>query len=176
MVRTEADFRPLPPPTAGDTHGNLQTKRVRIADGRKRPPAKGLVQCNVKVRGRARDRFEQAFERAQKAAPEITKGDFFELVLAAFEAGESGTDLAKVAELARRVPTPPAVDRRDGRTEFIELFATHELARSLKARAKERNWTVSCAMENACAEAKDAAHALREPCPHCGKPRVAGKG
>src|SRR5262245_56862643 len=177
MVKTaEPDFKPLPPPTAAETHGNLQTKQVRIPQGKKRPE-KGLVQCNVKVRKRARDRFEHAFKRAQAATAgddvELTKGAFFEMVLAAFEASESGgANLAEAAKIICRSPQPSAQDRRDDRSEYLEVFATPELARAIKTRSNEKGWTISGTIENACAEAM----ALpKEPCPHCGKAREAGK-
>ena len=70
---------------------------------------------------------------------ELTKGDFFEMVLAAFEAAEAGTDLADAAKALARSPQPSAHDRRDDRTEFLEVFATPDLARALKTDPRKRD-------------------------------------
>jgi hypothetical protein len=166
-IKSESEFKPLPPPTAAETHGNLKTKLVRTP----KKPLKGLVQCNSKVRPRTRERFEEAYDRARKvtadAGEDLTKGDFFELLLAAFEAQEKGGNLVDAAKLVGS-PQQSDQDRQAGRTEHLEVFATPDLARALKTRSKEKGWTISDTVEHACAEAM----ALkREPCPHCGKPR-----
>ena len=161
----------MPPPTAAETHGNLKTKVVRTP---KKRPQKGLVQCNNKVRPRTRERFEEAYGRTLKvsggAGEDLTRGDFFELLLAAFEAQEKGENLVDAAKLVARSPRQSDQDRQAGRTEHLEVFATPDLARALKTRSKERDWTLSDTIENACAEAMAR---KREPCPHCGKPKEA---
>jgi hypothetical protein len=165
------DFKPLPPPTADDTLGNVLTKRVRVSDGRKKRPRKGLVQHNVKVRARASDRFNEIAESMKETDPEFTKGDLFELMLEAYEASKNKSDLASIAKAGRRAPSPEPHDRAEGRTVHFDLFATADLAQGLKIRAKEKGWSISATIENACADAKDYQAVMREPCPHCGKGR-----
>jgi hypothetical protein len=169
-IKSEAEFSPLPPPTAAETHGNLKTKLVRARSAKR--PQKDLVQCNVKVRRRTRDRFEAVFKRVLKTAAaaggDLTKGDFFEMMVAAFEAQETGTSLVDAAKAVARTPQPSDQDREDERTEHVDVFATPDLARALKSRSKEKGWTIGATIENACAEAM---HLKGEPCPHCGKAR-----
>lgn len=164
------DLSPLPPPTANETHDNIQVKRVKVTDARSKRPQKGLVQCNVKVRARARDRFEDAFDRARRTSnPDITKGEFFELVLAAFEAYEKKGGLVAAAEAIRKAPQPAPIDKAEGRTDYLEVFAVPPLAKLLKDRSVKMGWTLSATIEHACSVAKDA----EKPCPQCGKQRHA---
>ena len=172
MVKSEFEFRHMPPPTAAETHGNLKTKVVRTP---KKRPQKGLVQCNNKVQPRTRERFEEAYGRTLKvsggAGEDLTRGDFFELLLAAFEAQEKGGNFSLMPRSWwQRPPRQSDQDRQAGRTEHLEVFATPDLARALKTRSKERDWTLSDTIENACAEAMAR---KREPCPHCGRPKEA---
>ena len=167
------DLKPLPAPGPRDTLGNAQTKRIRVKDGRKRRPQKGLVQFAVKVRSRVRDRFEAAFEAARDAADgNLTKGDFMDMVLAGYEAQAAGADLAATAAAVTRDPVPSKQDRDDGRTIALSVFATRPLAKALNQRAKANDWTLSETVEHACAQAKHIDHLeqqLAGPCPHCGK-------
>lgn len=139
------EFSPLPPPKPSETFGNLKTKRVKTADGRKRRTSKGLVQFNVKVRARVRSQIEAAYEAAREQDPDMTKGDFIERMFAAYQSigGQAG-------------PTPSAADRAAGRTEALTVFATPALAKVLDGRTKARGWTLGATIENACALAKEA--------------------
>ncbi len=85
LSAAESDYKPLPPPTADETHLNLQTKVARVKVTSSKPSKGGLVQCNVKVRPRARDRFEESYARAAQSKPDLTRGEFFEALLAAFD-------------------------------------------------------------------------------------------
>jgi hypothetical protein len=166
------DLKPLPPPAADDTHGNVRTKRVRVSDDRKKRPRKGLVQHNVKVRARASDRFNELAESMKATDPEFTKGDLFELMLAAYEASKDKSGLASITKVGRLAPVPEPRDRAEGRTVHFDLFATPELAQGLKSRSNEKKWSISATIENACADAKDFQAFMKVPCPHCGKRRV----
>jgi hypothetical protein len=80
---------------------------LAIKGAKLRRPAKWdgpLVQCNVKVPSDVRHRFEDAFKRAQAAHPELTKGEFFEVALAAFEAAERPKLVASSSEGAGSIP------------------------------------------------------------------------
>lgn len=137
------DFTPLPPPKANETFGNLKTKRVRTSDGRKKRPSKSLVQFNVKVRSRVRSQIEAEYGAAREQAPDLTKGEFMERMLAAYQSG-GGT-----------APVPSAADRAAGRTEALTMFATPALASVLDGRSKARGWTLGATIENACVLAKE---------------------
>jgi hypothetical protein len=165
MVKSEEELRWLPPPRPDDTHGNLQTKRVRVTDGRQRRPRKGLKQFAIKARARVLDIFTEAFEQMSAGDPSITRGDLLELMVASFVKTPSA------ARTARLAATPDPRDRTEGRVEHIDLFATPDLARALKARSAEKKWTLSATIENACTDAKDYAVLVKTPCPKCGKVR-----
>ena len=96
-------------------------------------------------------RFEDTFERAKaKAGDELTKGEFFEMLLAAYEAKTSGVDLMRVAEIMQRDAVPPPKDREAGRTRVLTVFATEVLATALERRSVNQGWTVSETIEHAC--------------------------
>ncbi len=173
-MKAESDYKPLPPPTADETHLNLQTKVARVKVTSSKPSKGGLVQCNVKVRPRARDRFEESYARAAQSKPDLTRGEFFEALLAAFDVKgpTKAADIAKMTDTIRTPAQPPAADRVDGRTVFLEVFATPLLAKFLQERAQAKGWTLGGTIENACAEAKEAARLAQEPCEHCKKPRT----
>jgi hypothetical protein len=166
------DLKPLPPPTADDTHDNVQTKRVRVSDGRKKRPHKGLVQHNVKVRARTSARFNELYVSLKTTDQEFTKGELFEQMLMAYVTSKDKSGLASVTKAARLDPVPEPQDRAEGRTAHFDLFATPELAQQLKSRSTERKWSISATIENACTDAKDFQAVMKSPCPHCGKRRA----
>ena len=116
-------------------------------------------------------------KKASKTAAgnvDITKGDFFEMLLVAFEGKAQNVDLAKLAETMGQAPVPPARDKAAGRDRAVELFVTGDLAKALNRRGSKHGWTISETVEHACAMAKRAeglAAELEQPCGHCGKPR-----
>ncbi len=54
-------------------------------DGRERIGLDKLVQLNIKVTDEAKNRFEVAYEHARTVVSGLTKGDFYEVLLSAFE-------------------------------------------------------------------------------------------
>jgi hypothetical protein len=99
----------------------VQTKRVRVSDGRKKRPHKGLVQHNVKVRTRASDRFNELAKGMQATDPEFTTGELFEFMLAAYEASKNKSGLASIAKAGRLDPVPEPLDRAEGRTVHFDF-------------------------------------------------------
>ena len=176
----EENYRAMPPPMPGDSFGNMETQKVRVnpQSGKPKNQNKGLVQLNVKVKGKVKSRFEALYaDTANKAAAgnvDITKGDFFEMLLVAFEGKAPNVDLAKLAETMGQAPVPPARDKAAGRDRAVELFVTGDLQKALNRRGSKNGWTISETVEHACAMAKRAeglAVELKQPCGHCGKPR-----
>ena len=172
----EENFAPLAPPMPGEGFGNIETKKIRVnaATGRPKNQSKGLVQLNVKVRGRTKSRFEAVFDAAKSAQSDLTKGDFFDLMLAAYEAKSAGIDMTKIAEAMHQAPVPSAKDKAAGRERALEVFVTTDLAKALTRRGSKNGWTVSETVEHACAMAKKVeglAAELEKPCGHCGKTR-----
>lgn len=171
----EEHYSPLPPPGPGEVFDNTKTKRIRVTEtGRPRSQHKGLVQLNVKVRGKTKTRFEAVYEVTKAAVPDLTKGEFFELMLTAFEAKASGVDMAKVAEAMQHEPVPPPKDKAAGRDRALVVFATPALSRALEKRSTTKGWTLSETVEHVCTMAKRAeglAAELERPCGHCGKAR-----
>ena len=153
---SEENFTALPPPMPDENFGNTDTKKIRVnpATGKPKSQTKGLVQLNTKVRGKTKSRFEAVFEAAKAAQPDLTKGDFFDLVLAAYEAQSAGIDMTKIAEAMHRAPVPPAKDKAAGRDRALEVFVTADLAKALTRRGSKDGWTVSETVEHACAMAK----------------------
>jgi hypothetical protein len=167
---------PLPPPRPGEGFGNVESRKIRVdaVTGKPKSQTKNLVQLNVKVRARTKSRFEADFEAAKAAQPSLTKGDFFDLLLAAYEAKSSGVDMAKVAEAMHQTLVPPAKDKAAGRDRALEVFVTADLAKAINRRSTKNGWTISETVEHACAMAKRAeglAAELEKPCGHCGKSR-----
>ena len=85
----------------------------------------------------------------RSAAPDLTKGDFYDLMLAAFEAKSAGVDLSKVIEAMHQAPVPPARDKAAGRERALEVFVTSDLAKALNRRSSKNGWTVSETVEHA---------------------------
>ncbi len=167
---------PLPPPKRGDSFGNTETKLTRVnpATGKPRNQHKNLVQLNVKVRGKIKARFEALYESAAAAKPGLTKGEFFELMLGAYEAKASGVDIGKVVEAMHEAPVPTTKDKAAGRDRPLEIFVNADLSKALARRSTKNGWTVSETIEHACTMAKKAeglALELEKPCPQCGKQR-----
>jgi hypothetical protein len=167
---------PLPPPRPGEGFGNVDSRKIRVdpVSGKPKSQTKNLVQLNVKVRGRTKSRFDAVYEAAKAAQPSLTKGDFFDLMLAAYEAKSAGVDMTKIAEAMHQAPVPPAKDKAAGRERALEVFVTADLAKALTRRGSKNGWTVSETVEHACAMAKKVeglAAELEKPCGHCGKPR-----
>jgi len=157
MVKTE-DYKPLPAPQTGDTFNTTVTRLTRVAgSGSKRQP-KGLKQFAVKVRPRTKARFKAIYEAAAKTKPDLTRGDFLELIIAAWEAQATGRDLNTAIESLRREAVPPPEDRAEGRDVPLTVFATPPLAKALIGRAKEKDWTLSATIEQACHIAKEYSH------------------
>jgi hypothetical protein len=176
----EENYRSLEPPKPGEGFGNTETKEVRVnaITGKPRTQSKGLVQLNVKVRGKTKARFEAVYAATRADAPDLTKGDFFDLMLAAFEAKSAGVNLGQMIEAMHQTPAPPAKDKAAGRERAIEVFVTSDLAKALKLRGSKNGWTVSETVEHACAMAKKVeglSAELDKPCGHCGKSRKGQK-
>ena len=164
MVKGEEEGKALPPPKRGDHHSNLETRQVRVTDGRAKKQKKGLQQFAVKAKARVLDRFEELLAKMKAANPNFTKGDLLELIVASFEKNP-----AEPANL-RLAATPDAQDRADGRTVHLDVFATPDLAKVLTGRAKEKRWSVGATIEHACADAKDYTALVGAKCKHCGRP------
>jgi len=150
------DYTPLPPPQADDTFGTTKVRRKAISDGRSKRQHKGLQQFNVKIRARSKSRFQSLYEAAQSKTPVLTRGDFFDLMLSAYEASATDRDLSKVVDSLLREAVPSAVDREAGRTVPLPIFASTDLAMAIKGRAKAKQWTLSATFEHVCAVAYEA--------------------
>lgn len=147
------DLAILPPPAPNQTFHATKTRRVRTADKRKTRPKKGLTQFNVKVTPSVKERIEAAFE---EVSTDMTKGEFMCLLIAAYEAQKSNTDVAGAVAELRRPIRPPKEDVQAGRTVPLEVYATPDLAKALNGRAGKKKWTLGATVEHACALAVEA--------------------
>jgi hypothetical protein len=175
-VVNEENYTPLDPPKRGESFGNTDTKFVRVnpVTGKPKNQTKNLVQLNVKVRGKVKPRFEALYESAAAAKPGLTKGEFFELMLGAYEAQAAGVDIGKVVQAMHEAPVPTAKDKSAGRDRPLEIFVNPDLSKALNRRSSKNGWTVSETIEHACTMAKKAEGLtleLDKPCGHCGKQR-----
>ncbi len=157
MVKSD-DYKPLAAPQPGDTFNTTQTRQTRVPGSRPKRQIKGLKQFAVKVRPRTLARFKAAYEATEKAKPDLTRGDFLELIIADWEAQATGRDLNTAIESLRREAVPPPEDRAEGRDVPLAVFATPPLAKALIGRAKEKDWTLSATIEQACQIAKEYSH------------------
>jgi hypothetical protein len=141
MTTETARLRTLPSPKPGDSFGNVAVRRKTVTNGHAKRETKGLTQFNVKVRSRARERFETFFDSLDDGT---TKGELLEKMIDAYLRGT-----------AAPTASAPKADLTAGRTEAVPLYATPELADAIQKRAKRHGWTVSAVIENACAIAAD---------------------
>jgi hypothetical protein len=139
------DLKILPPPKPSETYGNVGKRRRTVTTGHAKRQIKGLTQLNVKVRQRAKDRFEAAFAAVEVTG--MTRGELLEAMIDAYSRGQG-------ARAAPAASSPPPADAREGRTEELQVFATPELAAALARRAKRYSWTLSATVEHACAVAQ----------------------
>lgn len=132
-MASETELKVLPPPMQNETFGASKKRHKVIKSGHAKRPVKGLVQFNVKVRARVRERFEEVVARSG-----ITKGELLEqFILMALEGD-----------------TPSPADAAEGRTTRMVVHAVPALAEVLSARVATRHWTLSETIEHACAVAR----------------------
>jgi len=123
-----ASLKTLAAPKPGETYGASKTRRRTVTSGHAARPVKGLVQFNVKIRGRSRQKFEQFFDALNDGR---TRGELLEAMIEAY------------------------ADIEAGRSEAMVVHFVPELADALQRRANRNGWTVSATVEHACAVAAD---------------------
>lgn len=140
MSTDTAKLKSLPAPRPGQTFGTADVRRKTVSNGHAKRPLKGLAQFNVKIRARARERFEAL--HASLDAQGVTKGELLERMIDTYVRAAGGQ-------------SAPAADVAAGRTTVLDVYATPELADALHRRATRQSWSLSATIENACAVAAD---------------------
>jgi len=156
-----ASLKTLAAPKPGQSYGASKTRRRTVTSGHAARPVKGLVQFNVKIRARARHRFDELFDRVGE---NMTKGELLEAMIEAYASGRVGTETA-----------PPDEDIEAGRSEAMVVHFVPELSDALQRRASRNGWTVSATIEHACAVAADAEEAQEMSKGNGGEPSSAEK-
>ena len=149
---TKANKRPdpyvAPPPTSGETFGNVRVSQLRHVDGRSNRVKKTQEQFNTKVETGFGDKVDDVRRQLEaEIGRDIARGEFLAMMLAAFVANRGKEDLGKALQ-GLRAPLPNADDLAADRKQPMNFFATRPMERALKERTQNLNWTLGGVIED----------------------------
>lgn len=143
----------LPPPKATETFGNLHVARVAHVDGRRHRAKKEQEQFNTKVAIGFGDKVDDVRRELEaELKRDIPRGEFLEMMLAAFVGNRAGKDLGQALK-ALKAPEASPEDKASGRGLAVTFFATREVRDGLAEMARSRGWSLGAVVEDTMAKA-----------------------